>query len=71
MKKQTADLSKIEGVLVLKSIFSETKYVCVLKYKIRIFRGGAGRGAGGGSFTSPTAKRTPEKPTRLGLNEIR
>ena len=33
-KKKKADNSKL--VLVLKGIFSETRYVCVLKYQIRV-----------------------------------
>ena len=33
-QKTKADISKL--VLVLKGIFSETRYVCVLKYQIRV-----------------------------------
>ena len=34
--KKNADISKIEKVVVLKSIFSETKYVCVLTYQFQV-----------------------------------
>ena len=32
--EKNADMSKIKGVLVLKSIFSETAFLCVLTYRI-------------------------------------
>ena len=35
--QKIAGISKIKGVLVLKGIFSETTYVCVLKYQISSF----------------------------------
>ena len=35
--QKNADIIKIKGVFVLKSIFSETKYVCVLTYQISSF----------------------------------
>ena len=33
-KKKNADISKIKRAWVLKSIFSETRYKCVLTYQI-------------------------------------
>ena len=35
--QKNADISKIKGMLVLKGIFSETKYKCVLSYQILSF----------------------------------
>ena len=35
--KKNADMSKITEALALKGIFSETTYVCVLKYQISGF----------------------------------
>ena len=35
--QKNADISKIKRVLVLKGIFSETKFVCVLTYQISSF----------------------------------
>ena len=32
--KKKSNISKIKGVLVLKGIFSETTYVCVITYRI-------------------------------------
>ena len=34
---KNADISKMKGVLVLKRILCETKYVCVLTYQISSF----------------------------------
>ena len=34
--QENADISKIKGLLVLKGIFSETKYLCILTYQIQI-----------------------------------
>ena len=35
--KKNANISKIKEVLVLKGIFSETTYVCILTYQISSF----------------------------------
>ena len=60
--KKNADISKIEKVVVLKSIFSETKYVCVLTYQFQVsslvltgFR----------RVLPPTPKGTPKKLTLI------
>ena len=36
-RKKNADISKIRRTFVLKRIFSETKYLCVLAYEISSF----------------------------------
>ena len=35
--QKNADISKVKRVLVLKGIFSETPYVCVISYHIQSF----------------------------------
>ena len=70
--QKISDISKIKGILILKSIFSETTYVCVLTYQFQVsniilttFRWGGGGGGGdwgGGTFTPShhkTAKWAP------------
>ena len=61
--KKNADISKIKEVLVLKGIFSETAYVCILTYQISSFQ----HRNGGGKFY-PRKKRTPKKPTQIRVN---
>ena len=65
--QKNADISQIKDVLALKGIFSETKYVCVLRYQFQVstifltrFRQG--------DFTQPptSSKRKPKK-----LNQVR
>ena len=36
--EKNPDISKIKGILVLKGIFSQNKYVCVLTYQISSFQ---------------------------------
>ena len=38
LQRKNEDISKIDGVLVLKGIFSETANVCVLTYQISSFQ---------------------------------
>ena len=58
------DISKIKGVMVLKGVFSETKYVCVQRYQVSnviltSFRQGI-------VLPLPlTARRTLKKPTLI------
>ena len=35
--QKIADMSKIKGLLVLKGIFSETTYMCVITYQVSSF----------------------------------
>ena len=59
-KKKNADISKIKRVLVLKGIFSETAYVCVLTYQISKT-----------SKNTSTPQNAPLKsPPRLKLNRL-
>ena len=61
---KNADISKIEMTLVLKGIFSETKYVCVKKFVFEVSKiiitcvrqWGA-------ILPTPTSKQTPKKST--------
>ena len=55
--QKDADISKIKKTLVLKGIFSETTYVCILTYQISSF-----------NFTPAPPQNGPLKsPPRLGL----
>ena len=69
--QKNADISKIKGFLVLKGIFSETKYVLCLRTKFQVYS----------KFLKsfwrrvnpptplPTAKRTHEKPAQIRVNK--
>ena len=66
--KKYADISKINGFLVLKGKFCKTKYVSVFEiFSIIVFST-----VGVGNFppnpVPPTTKRTPKKPTQIRVN---
>ena len=62
--QKNADISKIKWVLVLKIMFSETTYVCLFTYQISSFQH-TFNSFRQGVILTPTAKRTPKKPTQI------
>ena len=64
-------INKMKRVLVLKGIFSETTYVCVLTYQFQassIILTSFKQEGGGGVLPPSTSKRTPKKPTQIRVN---
>ena len=60
---------KIKRALVLKGIFSETTYVCVLTYQISSFQHNSKRFQTRGVILPPsTSRQTPKEPTQLRVN---
>ena len=53
LQTKNADISKFKGVFVLKDIFSETTYVCVLIFQISSFMHNLNKFWTGGNFTPP------------------
>ena len=62
---KNAGISKIKEVTELKSIFSETAYVCVLKYQISSLQRNSNEFQTGEDFTPKKTKQTPKKPTQI------
>ena len=69
--KKYTDISKIKRALVLKGIFSETGYVCVITYEIASLQHNSDEFQTGvillppPSPTTTTLKRTPKKHTKI------
>ena len=64
--QKKADISKIQRVLVLKGMFSETIFVWVVTYQISSSQHNSNEfQTGGGSFTPSPSKQTSKKPTQI------
>ena len=74
--KRYADISKNKEVLLLKDVFSETTYMCVLMYKFQVANIGLTSFRQGVILppTHPThthtTKGTPKKPTQIRVKRI-
>ena len=67
--QKNADISKIKRALVLKSIFSETQYVCVLMCQIWSFWHDSNEFRTGVILQPTTSKRTPKKLTQIKVKD--